>query len=403
MLGEPAHGVFWLQPGADGTEEICLARLETLLSRELRHLLVEERAVAVPEADEPRFWAEFAPSLRQHVPLTSTDGSVRMPDAVPPTLALTVSFQPDHRVRLDWAARYAAEDGPRTFPLDEPPAARSIRDPAAEQDLVAGLGLPTAELPTELAGREALRFVEHQVPELAARGVDVVLSGAVVDYRQTTAEPQIRVAATPRPRATDWFDLQVRVTMDGEEVPFDELFVALASGEEYLVLETGVYFDLDRPEFTALAGADQPSPRRLVDRPHPELSINRFQTSLWEDLAALGAEIDQSVQWNAAVRRLAGTTAVEPVDPPARAAGAAAALPAGRPALAQLPDDPPAGRDPGRRHGSGQDPADPGAGRPGARDRAGRPAVPGRRPDQRGVQLDGRGGAVRPRISARSR
>ena len=315
VVGEPAHGVFWLQPGADGTEEICLARLETLLSRELRHLLVEERSVAVPESDEPRFWAEFAPSLRQHVPLTSIDGSVRMPDAVPPTLALTVSFLPDHRVRLDWAARYAAAEGPRTFALDEPPAGRSVRDPAAEQELVAGLGLSNAELPIELAGRAALQFVEHQVPELAARGVDVLLSGAVVDYRQTTADPKIQVTATPRARATDWFDLQVSVTMDGEEVPFDELFVALAQGEEYLVLETGVYFDLDRPEFTTLRELISES-QALVDRPQQELSINRFQTSLWEDLAALGAEIDQAVQWNAAVRALAGTTEIEPVAPP---------------------------------------------------------------------------------------
>ena len=113
VIGEPAHGVFWRQPGADGTEEICLARLETLLGRELRHLLVEERPSRFPAADEDRFWAEFAPALRQHVPLTSTDGSVAMPEAVPPALALTVSFQPDHRVRLDWAVRYAGEDGPQ--------------------------------------------------------------------------------------------------------------------------------------------------------------------------------------------------------------------------------------------------------------------------------------------------
>ena len=315
VLGEPAHGVFWLQPGPDGAEEICLARLETLLSRELRHLLVEERAIGIPAADEPRFWSEFAPSLRSHVPVVSSDGSVRMPEAVPPSLSLTVSFQPDHRIRLDWEVRYVGPDGPQTFPVAEPPAARSIRNPVAEQDLVAGLGLP-AELPTELAGRAALEFVEHQVPELTARGVDVVLSGAVLDYRQTTAAPQIRVTASPRARATDWFDLQVDVTLDGEQVPFDELFVALARGEEYLVLETGVYFDLDRPEFTALRELITES-QALVDRPQPELAINRFQTSLWEDLAALGAEIDQSVQWNAAVRSLATTTAMEPVEAPA--------------------------------------------------------------------------------------
>jgi len=316
VVGEPAHGVFWLQPGADDTQQICLARLETLLSRELRHLLVEERTIAVPATDEPRFWAEFAPSLRQHVPLSSTDGSVRMPAAVPPALSLTVWFQPDHRVRLDWAVRYAGDDAARSFALDEPPTGRSVRDLVAEQDLVAGLGLPAGDLPTALAGRDALQFVEHQLPALTARGVDVVLCGAVLDYRQTTAEPQIQVAATPQARSTDWFDLQVTVTIDGEEVPFDELFVALARGEEYLVLETGVYFDLDRPELTALRELIAES-QALVDRPQSELSINRFQTSLWEDLAALGAEIDQSVQWNAATRGLAGTTTVEPVEAPA--------------------------------------------------------------------------------------
>ena len=316
VIGDPGHGVFWLQPGADDTQEICLARLETLLSRELRHLLVEERSVAVPLPDEPRFWAEFAPTLRQHVRLSSTDGSVPMPAAVPPTLCLTVSFQPGHRVGLDWGVRYAGADGPATFALDGPPTGRSIRDPVAEQDLLAGLGLPTGDLPTALTGREALQFVEHQVPALAARGGDVVLSGAVVDYRQTTAEPQIRVAATPRAQSTDWLDLQVGVTIDGEEVPFDELFVALTRGEEYLVLDTGVYFDLDRPEFSALRELIVES-QALVDRPQTELSINRFQTSLWEDLAALGAEIDQSMRWNAAVRGLAGATGVEPVEAPA--------------------------------------------------------------------------------------
>ena len=43
VLGEPAHGVFWVQPGATGTEDLYLARLDQLLGRELRHLLVEKR------------------------------------------------------------------------------------------------------------------------------------------------------------------------------------------------------------------------------------------------------------------------------------------------------------------------------------------------------------------------
>ena len=314
VIGEPAHGVFWVQPAPGGTEEVCLARLESLLSRELRHLLVEERAVEIPAGDEPRFWSDFAPALRSQVPVTASDGSVVVPAAVPPELALTVTFAPGHRVRLDWAVRYAGAAGTPIFSLDEPLAGRTVRDPAAEQELLSGLGL--TDRPVDLSGRAALEFVEHRVPELAGHGVEVVLSGEVVDYRQSTADPKIRVAATRRPKANDWFDLQVSVTMDGEEVPFDELFVALATGEEHLVLETGVYFELDRPEFTGLRELITES-QALVDRPQSSLALNRFQTSLWEDLEALGAEIDSSVQWQSAVRGLADRPAAGPVDPPA--------------------------------------------------------------------------------------
>ena len=96
-----------------------------------------------PAADEPRFWTEFAAQLRQKVELASTDGSVRLPDAVPPTLALTVDFQPGHRVGLDWTVRYDVGEERRDVPARQRRrAARSVRDLAAEQALVAGLELP---------------------------------------------------------------------------------------------------------------------------------------------------------------------------------------------------------------------------------------------------------------------
>src|SRR5918992_3409068 len=166
-----------------------------------------------------------------------------------------------------------------------------------------------------LAGADALGFVEHQVPALRAQGVDITLSGEVVDYRRSTEDPDITVAAVPRMGSADWFDLQVTVSIENEEVPFDELFVALARGEDYLILETGVYFSLDRPEFATLRDLIVES-QALVDHPRPELSINRFQTSLWEDLVNLGTEIDQTVRWNRAVQGLSGTEAIEPVAVP---------------------------------------------------------------------------------------
>ena len=108
----------------------------------------------------------------------------------------------------------------------------------------------------------------------------------------------------PRTGSADWFDLHLKVAMDGEEVPFDELFVALTRGEEFMILETGVYFGLDRPEFTALRELIEES--KALDDHRPALTVNRFQASLWEDLVSLGAEIDQSARWTQTVRGLAG-------------------------------------------------------------------------------------------------
>ena len=62
VLGEPAHGVFSL--GADS--RVVLARLDRLLPRELRSLVVGARPLLVPRSDERRFVDEFVPGLRRH-------------------------------------------------------------------------------------------------------------------------------------------------------------------------------------------------------------------------------------------------------------------------------------------------------------------------------------------------
>jgi hypothetical protein len=79
-----------------------------------------------------------------------------------------------------------------------------------------------------------------------------MLEGEVRDYRKTISEPSVEIAAVQRPDSADWFDLRVKVSIDGEVVPFGDLFVALTEGQDFLILDTGVYFSLDRPEFAQL-------------------------------------------------------------------------------------------------------------------------------------------------------
>ncbi|HSU36508.1 MAG TPA: DEAD/DEAH box helicase [Propionibacteriaceae bacterium] len=314
VLGEPAHGLFWLRPGEEGNEELVVARLTDVIGRDLRQMVVDARTLSVPAADEARFMAEFAVQLRQKVELTSTDGSVRLPSSTEPRLALDVDFQPGHRLGLDWRAIYDMGEELRRFPLAAPVEPRSIRDLAAERELIAGLELEAGP-PTELTGLAAARFVDQVLPELTARGVEVDRQGDVLDYRQNQSAPVLQVTPVPRADSSDWFDLHLTVALDGEEVPFDELFVALTRGEEFMILETGVYFGLDRPEFIGLRELIEEA--KALDDHRPALTVNRFDASLWEDLVSLGAEIDQSARWTQTVRGLADAGRSDPPAVPA--------------------------------------------------------------------------------------
>jgi len=242
-----------------------------------------------------------------------------------------VNFRPEHRVRLDWSVDYDAPSGAKTYQIDDPPERQSIRDLVEERRKLSALPLPYAEIPqlanpskeplplpaahVLLDGMAALRFVEQVLPQLEPAGVRVKLEGEVRDYRKTSSQPNVEIGVVQRPDSADWFDLRVKVSIDGELVPFEELFVALTEGQDFLILDTGVYFSLDRPEFNQLRELIEES-KALQDHHRPELIINRFQASLWEDLTNLGVTIDQSARWEQTVRGLTDLSSIEEVEVP---------------------------------------------------------------------------------------
>jgi superfamily II DNA or RNA helicase len=331
VLGDPAHGIFYIGEEAAGVRNLIVARLDQLLSRELRQLVVDPHSLMIPPEDEAHFLTDFVPRLRQKMSITSTDRSIRLPDYVEPIIGLVVHFRPEHRMRLDWLVHYDGPEGTATYPIDEPPERQSVRDLAEEQRKLAELPLPYAEIPqlatrskelsqqpaahVLLDGIAALTFVEQVLPQLAAAGVRVKLEGEVRDYRKTSSQPRVQVAAVERADSADWFDLRIKVSIDGEAVPFEDLFVALTEDKDFLILETGVYFSLDRPEFAQLRDLIEES-KALQDRHRPELSISRFQASLWEDLQNLGVAIDQSARWEQSVRGLIDVSSIDDVEVP---------------------------------------------------------------------------------------
>ncbi len=144
----------------------------------------------------------------------------------------------------------------------------------------------------------------------------VEVDGQVPDYHEAGDSLEIGVSAGERDGDRDWFDLGITVTVEGREVPFTDLFVALAHRQSHLLLADGAYFSLDKPELAALARLIGEA-RALQDQPDDGLRISRFQAGLWEELAALGVVGHQADAWQAQVRGLLSVDHIEAVPVPA--------------------------------------------------------------------------------------
>jgi superfamily II DNA or RNA helicase len=324
FLGEPAHGVLVdasrtsLPAEVAPTPGLLLAPLRERTTGELSRLLKGARVLDIPAAHLERFVGEYYPGLRQVVTVTSSDATVSLPEIVPPKLALHAGYEPDHRVTLRWSFAYPVGDEVRRVPLQGPAGAGEVRDLREERRLVRGLALPDDRLPQlregtaerlpvsdlQLCGMDAVFFTQHVLPGL--RKLDDVLVevvGTPPDYRLSDATPQIRISATDSSDDADWFDLGVTVSVDGEDVPFTSLFVALAREDSHVILDSGTCVSIRRPELEQLRRLIEEA-RTLADRASDGLRISRYQAGLWQELTELGVVEAQSESWARSVEGL---------------------------------------------------------------------------------------------------
>jgi superfamily II DNA or RNA helicase len=320
LIGSPAHGIaWWDEPPAatPGTKPfgLSLAALATPVDDKLRAFL-RTAAVDVPQHDEKRFLQAFVPKLRRKVEVASNDGSVELPEVRPPTLVLTIHSGDGHRIDLLWSRGVEGQE----WREDLWGAPGRAHQRSAEDAIVDGAAAIVRSVPdmfeltrigyrlaaeTRLEGMAAVRFVTDLLPALeATHGVTVELVGALPDYREAAAAPVISLGGSGSGE-NDWFDLTITVTVGGEEVPFAELFVALAGGQSHLILPSGTFFSLDREELRELAQLIAEA-RGLHDSPGEGVRLSRFQASLWEDFQRLGVVTAQASQWETSVRALAG-------------------------------------------------------------------------------------------------
>jgi superfamily II DNA or RNA helicase len=329
FIGEPAHGIVsWDRRGTAGPV-MRLAPLARSLPISARKALTAPN-IRIPGEQEGRFFAEFYPGLVRQIDVAAAGPTVSLPEVGAPTLTVTLSPESHHRLRVSWEWVVEVGGGRHGEPLWSPALSDERVDLLQRvADLVAPrlpgllesgpLGRRVAA-DSVLCGDLLIHFLSTVVAELTELGVSVIEPDGDWELQETSAAPIITFADATEGAEQDWFDLSVRVDVGDEQVDFETLFVALARDQSYLILPSGVYFGLDRPEFQQLRDLITES-RALTDSPPGVLRVGRFQAGIWDELGELGEIAGQAADWQRAVAALseAGVLLDQPVPTEVRA------------------------------------------------------------------------------------
>ena len=323
FLGAEGHGVVHVSRAQSRVDpdpahwRFRLARLATPAPPPLRRLVLEG-GISVPDDQRARFLEEFYPRLSRLAPVASSDMSFTPPAVVLPELVLHAAYGDGHALTVRWEWAYAVGGTRVRFPLASSAADEAVRDLAHEQAALDALDLPpfatgllradgpgSALLPqVRLDGLDTMRLSTEVLPLLAdTDGVVVEVDGSPAVYRETGDLLQVGVSTAESDSGTDWFDLGIRISVEGRDVPFADVFGALAAGESHLLLPDGAYFSLQKPELQALRTLIEEA-RALQDSPSGPLRLSRFQAGLWDELAALGVVDAQARAWQQQVTGL---------------------------------------------------------------------------------------------------
>ncbi|WP_417564644.1 SNF2-related protein [Microbacterium sp.] len=321
------HALWWVgdpptlaaRVDAAGTpdERFTLMRSDQPLARVATRLLHRDAGMAIAPGERDEFERDYLPRLRAEIDVVSPDGSYDIPAVRPASLMLRVAVDGTD-LQLSWRWHRPVAWLPDR--AHEQAVLRSVRAAAAEQ---AEMLLPTTPgadgvltpAPPEkrLGAAAAAIFIGETLPRLAqVEHLQVERVGALPHRAPTDTAPVVDVASH---RDGDWFDLEVSVTVGGEQVEFAALLTALTWGDPVFVLPSGAYFPLDGPELAALRDIVAEA-RALTDRPSSDrIRVSRYQVDLWQELTTLGIIAAAEAEWWLAVQSLGDADRVQPVTP----------------------------------------------------------------------------------------
>ena len=328
-IGNPAHGL-WVMD----RDVLRLHRTRTAIPQAIANLIASG-PVYVPSKDADEVLDRFQPILSRYGTVTSSDQSVSLATNEFQSLVLKVERQSLDSASIRWAARYTR--GNREVDHLLVSFGNTGRDRDAESKAVEELNLPATDDPHDmravrlvnsqgklqdltLSGTSAIMLFTEVIPWLQSGGQVIVdITDPFEPLREATQDPLIALSVgdSPTKDDNDWFDLHVEVSVDGEEIDFATLFTALVQEQEALILPSGTWLWLDKPEFNKLRDLIEEA-RGLAEPSGSGVArVNRFQASWWEELAALGVVTQQSERWAKRVEQMGSLSMPEPLDPPA--------------------------------------------------------------------------------------
>jgi len=340
FIGTEGHGLVYVdraeaqRSGEYASWRFRLARLTGAATPQLQHMALTNQRLEIPAAEQSRFSEGYYPRLRRAATVISSDGSFTPPAISDPTLVLRACYGAGHDLEVSWEWAYQVGDRGLRVPLHPGSPEAGYRDLDAERTVLANLDIPFGRYGllradpvsagsqqilaphVRLGGIDTMRFSTELLPLLAEQpGVTVEVTGDPADYREAGDSLRIGVSTDEVAGDTDWFDLGVTITVEGRQVPFTEVFLALSQGESHLLLADGAYFSLQKPELQTLARLIEEA-RGLQDSPRGTLKISRFQAGLWDELTELGVVSHQARAWQEQVQGLLSIGTIESVQPP---------------------------------------------------------------------------------------
>lgn len=317
LVGDPPHGlVYWEEtPQTTRTPALVLASLSSKLSSPAADLIRADSAIEVPARQVGVFEAELLPQLRRRLAVKSSNASYAPPPTRDDVVVCLVTHLPGPSIELTWSI----EQGGTHRPVDDEPDDKASTALSGAADLLSsltGLTVATSTGLNPIAGRldgiEAARFFSETLPRLAAiDGVRVDQVGEAPEFREIAEGPTLRIGGD-RSSDGDWLDLAVEVTVEGEKVAFEQLFVALAEGASHMILPSGSWFSLERDDLRRLAELIIEA-RALHDAPPGGVRLSRYQSSIWEDLSGI-VPVDGDISgWADGLRALASPAPPPPV------------------------------------------------------------------------------------------